>query len=62
MHKYYVESSGHFYLNSVGYLSDGDMLVKALRESTFFHAVADDKEISAKALDIAYKSKFFDAA
>jgi hypothetical protein len=43
MHKYYVESSGHFYLNSVGYLSDADMLVKALRESTFFHAAADDK-------------------
>jgi transcriptional regulator with XRE-family HTH domain len=61
MHKHYVDSNGHFYLNGVGYLSDADALVKALKESTYFHALLDDKETMKKSGEVAFNSKFVHA-
>ena len=50
-----------FYLNAVGQLSDVDQLLKAIRESTYFHAVLDDHALTQRAVDIAFASKFHDA-
>ena len=61
VHKHYVDPQGHFYLNGVGALSDADSLVKALKESTYFHALFDDKTLVTKAGDVAFASKYFAA-
>jgi transcriptional regulator with XRE-family HTH domain len=61
VHKRYVDPQGHFYLNGVGALSDADSLVKALKESTYFHALFDDKTLAKKAGDVAFASKYFEA-
>jgi hypothetical protein len=37
------------------------MPVRALKESTYFHALLDDKETTTKSADIAFNSRFFDA-
>jgi AbiU2 len=61
MHKHYVDPNGYFYLNGIAQLSDADMLVKALKESTYFRALLDDKETTRHASDVAFGSKLFDA-
>jgi AbiU2 len=58
-HKRYVDPSGHFYLNGIGNLSDADLLIKALKESTYFHAILDDKTLTKKAADVAFASKYY---
>jgi transcriptional regulator with XRE-family HTH domain len=58
VHKRYVDPHGHFYLNGIGQLSDADLLVKALKESTYFHALLDDKTITKKAGEVAFASKY----
>ena len=50
-----------FYLNAVGHLSDVDQLLKALRESTYFHAILDDPALTERAVEVAFASKFHDA-
>jgi hypothetical protein len=37
VHTRYVDPNGHFILNDIGIISDADLLVKALKESTYFH-------------------------
>ena len=61
VHKHYIDKSGHFYLNDVGYLSDADSLVKALKESTYFHALLEDNQLTQKCADVAFASKYFEA-
>jgi transcriptional regulator with XRE-family HTH domain len=61
MHKHYVDPNGQFYLNGVGYLSDADSLVKALKESTYFQTLLDNKETTKQSADVAFNSKFSEA-
>ena len=58
LHKHYIDSNGHFYLNAVGYLSDADMLVKALKESTYFHTLLEDRRLTQQCADVAFNSKY----
>jgi len=61
MHKHYIDPGGHFYLNAVCYLSDADNLVQALKESTYFRALLDNKETTKKSAEVAFNSKFYEA-
>jgi AbiU2 len=61
LHKHYIGRGGHFYLNGVGYLSDADSLVKALKESIYFNALMGEKTMTQKCADVAFGSKYYDA-
>jgi len=61
MHQHYIDPSGHFYLNGVGYLSDADSLIKALKESTYFGTLLHDKTVTQKCADVAFTSKYYEA-
>jgi hypothetical protein len=61
LHKHYIDSNGHFYLNGVGYLSDADTLVKALKESTYFRALLEDTRFTQRCADAAFNSKYHEA-
>jgi transcriptional regulator with XRE-family HTH domain len=61
MHQHYIDPSGHFYLNGVGYLSDADSLIKALKESTYFGTLLHDKTLTQKCADVAFTSKYYEA-
>ena len=61
LHKHYIDAGGHFYLNGVGYLSDAESLVKALKESTYFHGLMSDREITQKCANVAFGSKYYHA-
>ncbi len=61
LHKKYIDPHGVFYLNGVGQLSDADSLVKALKESTYFHALLNDKKSTRNCADVAFGSKFAEA-
>src|ERR1039457_826174 len=56
MQRRYVDPNSHFELNDIDNLSDADNLVKALKESTYFCALLDDKETTKKSADVAFKS------
>jgi hypothetical protein len=60
MHKHYVDPNGHFYLNGIAQLSDAYMLVKALKESTYFWTLLHNKETTRQASDVAFGSKFYE--
>lgn len=57
-HKHYIDPAGRFYLNGIGYLSDADSLVKALKEGTYFQVLLNDKETARKSADVAFNSRF----
>ena len=61
VHKRYVDPSGSFMLNNVGMISDADSLVKALKESTYFHCALDDHALSGRVADIGFESEFTNA-
>ncbi len=61
LHKKYIDPHGVFYLNGVGQLSDADSLVKALKESAYFHVLLNDKKLTQKCADVAFGSKFSEA-
>ena len=61
MDTHYVDPAGHFYLNGVGYLSDADSLIKALKASTYFDALLHDKTLTRKSADVAFSSKYSEA-
>jgi len=61
MHKRYVTARAPFYLNDVGMMSDADQLVRALKESTFFHALLDDRTLTQRVGEVAFSSKYYDA-
>ncbi len=57
----YVDPSGQFYLNGISQPSDADLLVKALRESTFFNDIMRDNTLWAKVADVPFASKYLEA-
>jgi hypothetical protein len=57
----YVDSSGVFMLNDVGMISDADSLVKALKESTYFHRTLDNHALTQQVADIGFNSEFTNA-
>ncbi len=61
VHTRYVDPSGTFHLNDVGMISDADSLVKALKESTYFHLALNNNAITQPLADIAFDSEFTDA-
>jgi hypothetical protein len=48
MDKHYIDPTSQFYLNGVGYLSDADSLIKALKESTYFGALLHKRTLTQK--------------
>lgn len=61
VHTRYVDPGGHFMLNAVGMISDANSLVKALKESTYFHRALDDHIITRRVADIGFDSEFTNA-
>jgi hypothetical protein len=61
MYRRYVDARAPFYLNGVGMMSDADQLVKALKESTYFHTLLDDKNLTREVADVVFNSKFYQA-
>jgi hypothetical protein len=58
MFRHHVDPNSHFYLNSMGNMSDSDGLLAALVNAKRFLAVMDDKEIATRAIHASDKSKF----
>jgi hypothetical protein len=58
MHERYVDPKSVFYLNGVVGLSDAEALVDALRESTFYRILENDRATMQKCVDVATSSKF----
>jgi hypothetical protein len=58
MHTHHIRPDHHFYLNTMGNMSDADSLVAALRNAQLFHAALSDHEITTRAMAAADKSKF----
>src|SRR5271166_2915909 len=58
LYKRYVDARTPFYLNGIGMMSDADQLVKALKESTYFRTLLDDKTLLHKISDVAFTSKY----
>jgi hypothetical protein len=42
-------------------MSDADQLLKALKESTYFRALLDDRAVTRKVADVAFNSKYYEA-
>jgi hypothetical protein len=61
MDRHYVDPNSNFYLNGIAQLSDAEMVVKALKESTYFQTLLDRNETTRQASDAAFGFKFFDA-
>lgn len=58
MHERYVDPNSVFYLNGVVGLSDAEALVDALRETTFYRILENDRATMQKCVDVATSSKF----
>jgi hypothetical protein len=58
MFRHHIDPNSHFYLNSMGNISDADSLLTALRNAKLFDAVTSDVEIAAPALRATQTSKF----
>jgi hypothetical protein len=58
MFRHHIDPNGHFYLNSMGNMSDADSLLTALVNAKRFLAVMDDKKIATQAIPASDKSKF----
>jgi hypothetical protein len=58
MFRHHIDPNSHFYLNSMGNMSDADSLLTALRNAKLFDAVTSDVEIAAPALRATQTSKF----
>jgi AbiU2 len=58
LHKRYVNARVPFYLNGVGMMSDAHQLVRAIKESTYFHVLLDDTNLKRRVSDVAYSSKY----
>ena len=61
MHRRNVDSKSTFYLNGVGNMSDAELLLKAVKESTYFHAALEDRALTSQIGDIAFNSKYYNA-
>ncbi len=58
LHKRYVSAQVPFHLNGVAMISDADQLVLAIKESTYFRVLLDDKNLARRILDVALSSKY----
>jgi AbiU2 len=58
VHTRYVDPGGHFRLKDVAMISDADSAVKALKDSTYFHAALGANKITQTLVDIAFSSEF----
>jgi len=61
VHTRYVDPSGIFMLNDVGMISDAESVVKALKESTYFHLALNNNDLTQPLADIAFDSEFTNA-
>jgi AbiU2 len=61
LYKRYVDARVPFYLNGVAMMSDADQLVRAIKESTYFHVLLDDRNLTRRVSDVAFSSKYYAA-
>jgi len=61
LYKRYVDARVPFYLNGVAMMSDADQLVRAIKESTYFHVLLDDRNLTRRVSDVAFSSKYYGA-
>lgn len=61
VHTRYVDPTVPFMLKDIGMISDADCLVKALKESTYFHSTLDDHALTRRVADIGFNSELTDA-
>ena len=59
MHRRYVDLKVTFYLNGVRGISDAELLIKAMKESTYFRAALEDRALTTRIGDIAFNSKYY---
>jgi hypothetical protein len=57
----FVDPASDFYLNAVGQISDAHLLVKALKESTYFNDILNDVSQTKEVGEVAFRSKYYDA-
>jgi hypothetical protein len=60
-HTRYIDPNGHFQLNGIASLTDAEMLVKALRESTYFNELVTESALSVRCANVAFGSAFSEA-
>ena len=61
LNKRYVDAQVPFYLNSVAMMSDADQLVRAIKESTYFHVLLEDRDLTRRVSEVAFSSKYYAA-
>lgn len=61
VHKRYVDGDGAFYVNAVGYVSDAELLVKALKESVAYGLLLEIGSVTRECADVAFNSKYYEA-
>jgi hypothetical protein len=61
LYKRYVDARVPFYLNGVAMMSDADQLVRAIKESAYFHVLLDDRNLTRLVSDVAFSSKYYEA-
>jgi len=42
-------------------MSDADQLVRAIKESTYFQILLDDRNLTRRVSDVAFSSKYYEA-
>jgi len=55
----YVDAQVPFYLSSVAMMSDADQLVRAIKESTYFHVLLEDRDLTRRVSEVAFSSKYY---
>ena len=58
LHKRYVSKTVPFHLNGVAMISDADQLVRAIKESSYFQILLNDKDLTSRVLKVVYSSKY----
>lgn len=61
LYKRYVHARVPFYLNGVAMMSDADQLVRAIKESTYFHVLLHDRNLTRHVSEVAFSSKYYGA-
>jgi hypothetical protein len=61
LYKRYVNAQDPFYLNGVAMVSDADQLLQAIKESAYFRVLLDDKDLTRRVSDVAFRSKYYAA-
>ena len=61
LYKRYVNARAPFYLIDMAMMSDADQLVRAIKESTYFHVLLDHRNLTHLVSDVAFSSKYYGA-